>query len=123
MKFLKRFIPLALISVAVSLGCANCGPKEGESPYIRTMPGIERCGDMCDKFVELDCVGYYEDIELDCSDSAYIGMEQCKDTEGGIATLDCVGFCEYEMKNSVQLNPGCLADNLVACSEIEEICN
>ena len=122
MKFL-RIISLALIAITVSLGCANCGQKDDDTPYIRTMPSIERCGDMCDKFVELNCIGYYEDIEIDCSNSAYSGMEQCKDAEGGIAMLDCVGFCEYEMKNSVQLNPGCLADNLAACSEIEQICN
>ena len=104
------------------VSCAYCGPK-GDEPNVRTQPGIEYCGDMCQVFKDKQCTGYYEDIEIDCtSDPIYATMEQCKVADSGIATLTCTQWCEYEMKNSVQLNPQCLAKNLVVCSEIEEIC-
>ena len=107
-----------IIGLVILIGC-GAGEK---GPNIRIMPGEERCGDMCEKFVELDCTGYYEDIEVDCSNKAYKSMEEC-DSGVGKANIGCVSFCEYEMENSVQLNPGCLADNLTKCSDIEEICN
>lgn len=104
------------------VGCAHCGLR-GDEPNVRTQPGIEYCGAMCQVFKDKQCTGYYEDIDIDCaSDPIYATMEQCKMADGGIATLTCTQWCEYEMKNSVQLNPQCLAENLVVCTEIEEIC-
>jgi len=116
---------LNTIVILLSLvGCAHCGPKNGEEPNIRIQPGIEYCDDMCKVLEEKQCVGYYEDIEIDCaSDPIYATMEQCQLVDGGMAKLTCVEFCEYEMSNSIQLNPQCLAENLIVCSEIEEICN
>ena len=116
---MKKLILLAFFM----LGCAHCSPKDsGPEPYIRTQPGIEYCGSMCDKFKELKCTGYYEDIPIDCSsDPAYATMAQC--AEGGMSSMTCKEFCEYEMKNSVQLDPMCLSQNLVICSEIETLCN
>ena len=54
-----------VISSFLIIGCAHCGSQE--QPYIRTQPGIEYCQKMCDKFKELNCVGYYEDIDIDCA--------------------------------------------------------
>lgn len=113
---------IIMILAVISIGCAHCGPPE-ETPYIRTQPGIEYCGAMCQKFEDLKCTGYYEDIEIDCSsDPVYMDMQECKDADGGLAKLTCTRHCEYEMKNSVQLNPMCLSENLLVCSEIETIC-
>lgn len=104
------------------VGCAHCGPKNDE-PNVRTQPGIEYCGAMCKVFEDKDCVGYYEDIEIDCtSDPIYMTISQCQVADGGMAKLTCTEFCEYEMRNSVQLNPQCLAENLLVCEEIETIC-
>jgi len=112
----------AIVVVLSFIGCAHCGPQ-ADDPNIRTMPGIEYCGAMCQVFKDKECVGYYEDIEIDCSsDPIYMEMKQCRDANGGIAQLSCTEFCEYEMKNSVQLNPKCLSENLLVCSEIETIC-
>ncbi len=113
---------LNIMVILLSLvGCAHCGPKD--EPNIRTQPGIEYCGAMCQIFTDKQCTGYYEDIEINCfSDPAYMDMKQCEATEDGMAVLTCTEFCEYQMKNSVQLNPQCLSENLLVCSEIEEIC-
>lgn len=101
---MKKIITLILIITAI--GCANCGQSpQGEEPYIRTQPGIEYCGQMCDLFKSMDCKPYYEDVMTEDS-----GSMTCKD------------FCEYEMRNSVQLNPKCLVENLKDCSQIETIC-
>lgn len=104
-----------------TIGCAHCGPKNSE-PYIRIQPGIEYCGAMCDKFKELGCTGYYEDIPIDCaSDPIYTTMPQCLDS--GTSSMTCKEFCEYTMNNSVQLDPECLSKNLIICSDIETLCN
>lgn len=102
-------------------GCSACFYKTDE-PYIRTQPQIEYCGNMCHKLKELNCTGYFEDIEINCSsDPIYKNMEQCKNNSG-IVNLSCEEFCIYEMKNSVPLNPKCLSDNLSNCNQIENIC-
>lgn len=115
------------------MGCAYCSsPKSnGDVPYIRTQPGIEYCGDMCQKFADLKCTGYYEDLDIDCSkDIIYSDLQKCQiildagtnDAGKAIIKLTCTEFCEYELKNSVPLNPKCLVDNLLVCSKIETIC-
>jgi hypothetical protein len=115
---MKKILALIFLSF---LGCAHCSPQNGEEPYIRTQPGIEYCGAMCQKFTDLKCTGYYEDIQIDCNqDPIYFQTMQCDDA--GLVTLNCTQFCEYEMHNSVQLNPQCLAENLVVCDDIEKIC-
>lgn len=91
-----------LISV---IGCANCILNSDQPPNIREQPGIEYCDDMCKLFKDKDCKPYYEDITLQ---------------DGG--TMTCVQFCEYELKNSVPLNPKCIVETMKECSEIENIC-
>ena len=93
---------------SLSFSCYNCVAKEAP-PNIRVQPGIDYCDAMCQKFTELQCTGYYEPLEMPLSD-------------GGIETMSCVSFCEYQMNQSVQLNPKCLAENLKTCDEIETIC-
>jgi hypothetical protein len=120
----RKFTVLwTMILSFIILSGAQCTSKNGNEPYIRTQPGIEYCGTMCQKFESLNCTGYYEDIDLDCStDPIYMTMQQCQVVDGGIAKLSCVELCEYQMTNSVQLNPQCLSENLLSCSEIETIC-
>lgn len=88
--------------------CSNCIVKE-KPPNIRTETGIEYCGAMCQKFKDLNCVGYFEDVTVPKPDET---------TE----VLSCENWCIYEMSNSVQLNPKCLSENLKTCDEIETIC-
>lgn len=113
---------LNIIIIGLSLiGCAHCSGTKEEDPYIRTQPGIEYCNAMCQVFQDKQCTGYYEDIEIDCStDDIYAKTMQCNDA--GMVILTCTQFCEYEMKNSIQLNPKCLSENLKDCSDIELIC-
>ena len=47
------------------VGCAHCGQSD-DAPYIRTQPGIEYCGEMCQKFTDMKCTGYYEPLAIDC---------------------------------------------------------
>lgn len=103
MKTTKTTI-MVFIASLFCIGCASCNIG-GDEPYIRTQPGIEYCGPFCDKMKEMDCKPYYEDIEFD----------------GGIMT--CKEFCEYEMSNSVQLNPKCIVEKVTECSQVETICN
>jgi len=88
----------------ITTGCVQCTPKE-PPPYIRTQPGIESCGQMCDLFKKLDCKPYYDDVTTE---------------DGG--KIGCKEFCEYEMTNSIPLNAKCIVDNLKDCSQIEIIC-
>jgi len=92
------------LCVALLLGCAHCASPD-LPPNIRTQPGIEDCGKMCDLFKTMDCKPYYEDIILD---------------DGG--TMTCTAFCVYELQNSVPLNPTCIVQTLKTCDEIEKIC-
>jgi len=118
---MKNLISIVILMITFAIIFGGCGPQ-GPEPNVRVQPGIDRCGDMCQVFEDLNCVGYYEDIPIDCdSDPVYKDFDICKD--GGVVMLSCTSWCEYEMRNSVQLSPGCLADNLVSCNEIETICN
>jgi hypothetical protein len=116
---------LALSSFLI-IGCAHCSSQE--QPYIRTQPGIEYCQKMCDKFKELNCIGYYEDLDIDCKkDKIYSGWDKCKSVlseidASTIVPMTCTEFCEYELKNSIPLNPQCVSNTLKDCSEIETIC-
>jgi hypothetical protein len=96
---MKTFLLLTILIV----GCANC--SYNLEPRIITIEGIEHCSAMCNKFKELDCKPYYEDV---------ISMDGSK--------MTCTEFCEYEMKNSVDLKPLCLSVNLTKCEDIEVIC-
>lgn len=134
---MKNLIPVIAISIVTIIGCAHCGPERDAAPNIRTQPGIEYCSAMCSKFEELQCTGYYEPITIDCTkDKAYQDMPECQlalalippdadisGTDAGLTQLPCTKFCEYEMKNSVQLNPKCLSENLKSCDTIETVCN
>lgn len=120
---------LNILFIFTLIGCAHC--SNDPDPYIRIQPGIEYCGDMCSKFVTLQCVGYFEDLDINCkSDPIYTTWYKCQDAiknslpDSGdiIVKMTCKEFCEYEMSTSVQLNPKCLADNLKSCDEIEKIC-
>ena len=88
--------------MTLSLGCgATCSP----GPNIRTQPGLDYCAPFCQKMKDMDCKPYYEDIALD---------------DGG--TMTCVEFCQYELKNSVPLDPQCVVDNVTKCEEVETKC-
>lgn len=119
---MKNLASAVIATLIIFIIFGGCGPKDGPEPNVRVQPGIERCGEMCQIFEDMNCVGYYEDLPIDCdSDPVYKDFEICEN--GGMAMLNCTAWCEYEMRNSVQLNPGCLADNLATCDEIETICN
>ena len=100
----KLILLITLISCIIS--CVSCGNR---NPNIHTKQGIEYCDDMCKTMTDLKCTGYYEDIQMPLED-------------GGIQVLNCKQFCEYEMQNSVQLNPVCIKD-IISCEEITTKCN
>jgi len=97
-----------LICVA---GCNDCsGSNNNPVPYIKTMPGIEFCSLACSKITKL-----YEKGDKSCW--AYISPVIVDDKE-----MSCTEFCEYEMKNSVQLHPQCIYEKINTCSEIPLKC-
>lgn len=98
---------LILIISSFTLCC--CSPKN-DSPNIRTQPGIEFCGPACNKMDKL-----YKDGDESCS----IYIEEVV-IDGG--KLSCKEFCEYEMSNSVQLNPKCIYEEINSCTEIPDKC-
>lgn len=103
-----------LITIALIFGCATCTIKDsGETPpNVREQPGIEYCDDMCNLFLQKIneegdeyCHLYYDDVTME---------------DGSV--MNCVQFCEYELKNSVPLNPQCIVENITTCEELENIC-
>ena len=96
---------LYLLIIILLLGCVHCDQPGDKAPNIRTYPGEADCPAMCQKFKDLNCIGYFEDI---------------KQKNGTIMT--CSDFCIYELNHSVNLNPTCLVQNLKACNQIETIC-
>jgi hypothetical protein len=85
-------------------GC-GCLLKGDAPPNVRVIPGIELCGKACDKMRELDvknanedCKPYYADMVVDNQN------------------MTCAEFCEYEMQNSVDMQPKCIIDNVEVCS-------
>jgi hypothetical protein len=106
---MKNIKFLFVLPILLLINPFCCSPKSNE-PNIRTMPGIEYCGPACEKMTELyqngdeSCLIYIEDIEVDEK------------------IMNCKSFCEYEMKNSVQLNPKCIYENINTCEEIPEKC-
>jgi len=117
---MKYLFVMSLGLILIITGCATCGSAE-PPPNVRIQPGLEYCGAMCQRFTDLKCTGYYEDIQIDCSiDPIYKKTMECNDA--GMLTITCTQFCEYEMRNSVQLNPQCLAEQTNTCDQIEQIC-
>jgi hypothetical protein len=103
------------------VGCGHC-KQWNEAANIRIEPTIEYCGKMCNVLKDKQCAGYYEDLDIDCNkDKIYSDWKKCK-LNKGVVKMTCTEFCEYEMSNSVQLNPKCIAETLVNCSEVEHIC-
>jgi hypothetical protein len=97
----KLFLICVLLCGTGSSSCYNYN----DDPNIRVIPGVELCGQACDKLKALDvkhgdedCKIYYEDITVDGK------------------VMDCKGFCEYQMSNSVQLNTSCLLNEVEICS-------
>ena len=86
-----------------------CSPKD-PGPNIRIMPGIDYCAPACKKMTEL-----YDSGDQSCL--PYIEVIVVDDEE-----MNCIQFCEYEMNNSVQLNPKCIYEKIESCVEIPEKC-
>ena len=103
-----KFLALIVISGLV-LG-SSCTSSHNSDLNIREQPGIEYCGPWCAHMEELAktdpnpelCSIYLETIVL----------------ENDAGTMNCVQFCQYEMKNSIQLNPQCMV-TVTACSQVE----
>jgi hypothetical protein len=89
-------------------GCIGCG-GQNDDPHVIVQSDISYCGQYCDKVTQMNCVGYFEAVNMPLSD-------------GGNEVLSCKDFCEYELNNGVPLHPKCIYENLKDCSEIESIC-
>ena len=94
-----------LCLILCSCSCFFCASASEEKPNVRVIPGVELCGQMCDKLVALDvkhgdvdCSPYYTDITVDDK------------------VMNCKEFCEFEMSNSVDFRPQCVIDNVEVCS-------
>lgn len=119
MNIYQKLLITAMFFTTIA-GCANCSGGD-VGPNIRTISGIEYCGDMCNKLKDMNCIGYFEDIEINCdADPVYKTMVECAD--GGVGKLSCLSFCKYEMSSSINLNPKCIVDTLKSCDQIENIC-
>lgn len=98
---------LLTLSLSSMLFC--CSPKNNK-PNIRQEGGIEFCELACDKM---------EDLYKNGDESCFIYIEEI-DVDGEM--MNCIQFCEYEMNNSVQLNPKCIYEEVNSCTEIPEKC-
>ena len=99
---MKKLAVILLFAAAI-LGCQSCG-SINQDPNIREEPGAEDCPAFCDQMAELGktdpvCLEYL----LDAPD-------------GG--TEKCVEWCVSSQKNSVQLNPGCMA-KVSRCDQVD----
>lgn len=99
-----------LIIFTTLLGCSSCLGTDVIEPNIRTQPGIEYCDNWCKHMQDLTTVDIHPEI---CK--AYLEPITLQEDAG---VLDCKGFCEYEMSNSVQLNPQCMSE-VLRCSQVE----
>ncbi len=103
---MKKLIVTLLIAL-MGLGCQSCGATNVE-PNIREEPGAVDCPAFCDRMVELGktdptCLDYLL-LEPDAGDDAGTGQ--------------CVAWCVNAQKNSVQLNPGCMA-KVSRCDQVD----
>ena len=92
---------LSLLIAFLCVGCYSCGTNNQE-PNIREEPGANDCPAFCNKVVELNK-----------TDS--ICKDYLLDDPG--PTM-CIEWCVNAQKNSVQLNPGCMA-KISSCSQID----
>ncbi|HUU87021.1 MAG TPA: hypothetical protein VMX17_04620 [Candidatus Glassbacteria bacterium] len=121
----SKFLILIIIVILTFFTGSSCTNNNNGKLNIREQPGIEYCSTWCSHMIELVptdpnpeiCEVYLEPIVL----------------ENDAGTLSCTQFCEYEMKNSIQLNPECMskvsqcdqiecASLLESCEQIEERC-
>lgn len=97
---MKKISVLILLAI-LGLGCKSCGTVD-KSPNIREQPGAEDCPTFCDKMQELgqtdsECLDYLlgeEDVSM------------------------CIEWCVHSQKNSVQLNPACMA-KVSRCDQVD----
>jgi len=108
MKKLITLINITSVLLIASLFFC-CSPKD-PGPNVRVMPGIEFCNPACDKMQKL-----YDEGDQSCFD--YIEVIIVDDKE-----MNCTQFCEYQMENSVQLNPKCIYEEIETCSEVFTKC-
>ncbi len=94
---------LSLLIVLLCVGCYSCGTSNQE-PNIREEPGANDCPAFCNKVVELS------KVDLKCTDYLL-------DAPNNSPNL-CIEWCVNAQKNSVQLNPGCMA-KVSSCSQID----
>lgn len=105
----KEIMKLNKLGIILISCVITCGSPQDE-PNIRTQPGIEYCGSACSKMQKMleegdtSCEAYIETIIVDNKQ------------------MNCQEFCEYEMNNSVQLNPKCIYEQVNSCTEIPEKC-
>lgn len=106
----SKFSILIMIAILMFFTGSSCTSKNSGKLNIREQPGIEYCPTWCAHMVDLAktdpqpeiCKIYLEPIVL----------------ENDAGTLNCTQFCEYEMKNSIQLNPECMSQ-VTKCDQVE----
>ena len=98
---MNKLFLICILLCSTGSSCYNYN----DDPNIRVIPGVELCGQMCDKLMALDvehgdkdCEPYYSDITVDGK------------------VYSCVDFCVYEMSNSVDLKTQCVLDSVEVCS-------
>jgi len=94
---------LILLVAILCVGCYSCGTN-GIEPNIREQPGANDCSTFCNVMVTLS------KTDQSCKDYLL-------DSPNG-GPEKCVEWCVYTQKNSVQLNPGCMA-KVTNCSQID----
>jgi len=107
----NKFSTLILIALITLCIGSSCTSKNSNSDLnIREQPGIEYCPVWCQVMTEL--------VKTDPNPEICNLYLEPTVLENDAGTLDCIQFCEYEMKNSIQLNPECMS-KISRCNQIE----
>jgi uncharacterized lipoprotein NlpE involved in copper resistance len=105
--FKKMIITVSL--VIGLLGCGACG-NHTQEPNIREMPGAEHCPDFCALMTDK---GKTDSVCQEYADPTTVALD-----DGGSVVMSCTDWCVFEQKNSIQLNPGCMA-KVSRCDQID----
>ena len=97
---MKKLIAILILTI-FTFGCKSCGVVD-KSPNIREQPGAEACPIFCDKMQELGSTD-----------------NECKEYLLGEKTTNlCIEWCVSSQKNSIQLNPACMA-KVSRCDQVD----
>jgi hypothetical protein len=116
-----NILKVLFLSSMLLLGCANCGQSD---PVIPIPTDIDQCSAACDKMKSLKCEEGDDIVTPLTSDGRCSQGLPDDGPDGSIICLTtCKEFCQQTMQKGVFLEPKCIVEKVVVCSDIEEKCS